>query len=486
MNKNYIALSLAGLFGLGIITTNAQAELTLPSGADRRPNLSLDPFERAREAMRKLPASKPTEEPKREAEVKEAAQESTAEVAGKTEAATESQAASPVAIKESGDAFSYEFAVTADAFSLTSGGLIEDPEDPNNADFVPKKTGVVGVVDFVAEFDTAAAGLWDNGLFFLYSALTFGTGPDVGDLHGISNINAGGNTMRIVELWYEHSFPYSHSSIIFGMHDFNGEFYVSEYAGLFINAGFGMGQVIGENGGPSGYPLTTLGVRLKSEVTENSYFQIAMYDGAASDEEFNQILAPKLDKNEGVFVGAEGGIFKNEPGDPNGYYKIAAGFWYLRAEQYGFDTIVLDTNGDPKPVLADNPKPGTSGVYFFAETSIGEKMGLFFKYGKGRQEYIQHSQFMAAGLNFTGAIPGRDEDVLGLAALRTNNSPAYLAQLDDANIEYKAETVIELTYTAQITDWLMVQPDYQYIQNPSMDQNIVKSSVIGVRAQAVF
>ena len=105
MNKNYIALSLVGLFGFGIITTNAQAELTLPSGADRRPNLSLDPFERAREAMRKLPASKPTEEPKRETEAKETAQESTAEAAGKTKATTESQAASPVAIKESGDAF---------------------------------------------------------------------------------------------------------------------------------------------------------------------------------------------------------------------------------------------------------------------------------------------------------------------------------------------------------------------------------------------
>ena len=484
MNKNYIAFSIAGILALGVVSPVALAELTLPSGADRRPNLSLDPFERAREAMRKLPKSEPKEEtpePKREQELvpqPEAVPAQTAPVVQKT-----------AEIEEHADAFSYEFAVTMDAFSLTSGGPIQNLDDPDE-EFVEKKTGVVGVVNFVAEVDTGAADLWDNGLFFLYSALTFGEGPIVGDLHGISNIDAGGNTMRVVELWYEHSFPHSNSSALLGLHDFNGEFYVSEYASLFANAGFGLGQALGEHGGPSGYPVTTLGLRLKSEVTENSYFQVAMYDGGIKEEEgdaeFDKVISVNLDKNEGVFVGAEAGLFKNEPGDSSGYYKIALGMWYLRQDQPGFETGELDQNQEPVTILGDNPKAGTGGAYLLAETSIGEKMGIFFKHGRAREDYLQFSQFYAAGINFSGAIPGRDDDVLGIGMVHTRQSPAYIDQLPEETQTYVAETAFEITYTAQITDWLMIQPDFQYIQYPSMDPTMTKSSVVGVRAQAVF
>lgn len=498
MNKNYIALSLTTLLSLGVISTSTFAELKLPSGADRRPNLSLDPFERAREAMRNLPKAQPEESPKPVEAVTEPDRKDSGQNPGTTlgndiikQAATEttkeSQAETSFLGEQAAEAFSYEFAITMDAFSLTSGGL-QEPEDENTP---LKKTGVIGIVDFIAEVDTAAAGLWDNGLFFLYTALTFGKGPTVGDLHGISSIDAGGDTMHIMELWYEHSFPYSRSSAIFGIHDFNGDFYVAEYANLFVNAGFGFGQAIGDNAGPSNYPNTTLGIRLKSEVTENSYFQIAMYDGAvgtddeSAEAEFNKIISVKLDKNEGVFVGAEGGIFKNEPGSTDGYYKLALGLWYLRADQEGFDTPNNDPEGNPIPVLAGNPRPGTGGAYILGEMSIGEKMGIFFKHGRARSEYLQHSQFYSAGMNFTGAIPGRDEDVLGIGLVYTANSPEYMAQFEEGAL-YKAETTYEITYTAQITDWLMVQPDFQYVQYPNMDPNIVKASVIGVRAQAVF
>jgi len=63
-----------------------------------------------------------------------------------------------------------------------------------------------------------------------------------------------------------------------------------------------------------------------------------------------------------------------------------------------------------------------------------------------------------------------------------------LAQFDetDEQLQYGAETAFEITYTAQITDWLMVQPEQQNVQYPSMARDIIKASVIGVRAQAVF
>ncbi|MDH3326113.1 MAG: carbohydrate porin [Gammaproteobacteria bacterium] len=486
MNKNYIALSLASIFSLGLISLNAQAELSLPSGTDTRPNLSLDPFERSREAMRKLPVTESAAEP-----VAQVKQQKTKEpIQEIREVARNPQTERAPASQESTDAFSYEFAVTMDAFSLIAGG-VKQVDDPEN---IPKQTGVVGVIDFIAEVDTRAAGLWDNGSFFLYSALTFGQSPNAGDLHGISGIDAGRNTMKIMEMWYQHSFPYSHSSALFGLHDFNGEFYVSEYANLFVNGAFGGGQIIKSNGNPSTFPLINLGLRLKSELTENSYFQMGMYDGAQSEKEIDKIISISPSKKDGVFMIGEAGIFKNEPGDPAGYYKFAAGYWNLRADQVGFERVdangdpLVGTNGDPIHILEEDPTPGTSGAYFLAETSIGEKMGLFFKHGRAAANYVQYEQFYAAGINYKGAIPGRDEDVLGIGFVHTRHSAAYLAQFDESNPDrpFIAETTYEITYTAQITDWLMIQPDYQYVQYPNMDPSLMKASVIGVRAQAIF
>lgn len=482
MKVKSLVVTVSSLLLAATLLDTAQAELKLPSGSDRRPDLSLDPFERAREALRKLPSSEEKAEQEKEPEREQAPPEPQPQAAEPSieERRAQHDSLDIVPMEEPGDPFSYEFAATVDALSIASGG---NPQ-PDEEDFEQNTTGIFGVVDLIAEVDTGAAGFWDNGLFFLYTAFTFGAAPAVGDLHGTSGIYAGGNTLRIVEAWYEHSFEHSHSSFLFGWHDFNGEFYVSEYASLFVNAGFGMGQTLAEHGGPSGYPVTTLGVRYKSDLTENSYFQFAMYDGAPTDEAFNKIIEVGLDKNDGVFVGSEAGYLTGEPGE-KGYMKIAAGLWYLRATNEGFETQQTDpTTGDPVPLLADNPAPHNTGAYFLAEASIGENLGLFFKHGRARARYNQYGQFYAAGLNYIGIIPGREEDVLGIGMVHTRHSDEFLAEWP--NEYFIAETAFEVTYATQILDWLMLQPTVQYIQQPAMSLEIPNTTVIGIQAQAVF
>lgn len=455
----------------------AYAELKLPSGADRRPNLSVDPFERAREAIRKLPtvepeatpAPAPVAEPQPSVQPQPAA---TLELPERGLAPTVVTSDSAV----TGDAFSYELAVTVDALSITAGGIPEpDPED-----FEQSKTGIFGVADIIGEYDTGAGGLWDDGLFFVYAAMIFGKGPAVGDLHGTSSIYGGGNSFRIVEAWYEHSFPYSHSSALFGIHDFNGEFYVSEYANLFVNGIFGMGQIVNagpyNSAGPSTYPLATLGFRFKADLSENAYFQAGIYDAAPTDTAFDKVIEAKLPSNDEVFLVSEFGMINNEPGEA-GYYKAGLGLWYYRMNTTGFETAA----GTP---ILDEAKPGTGGVYVLAEMSIGEKLGIFFKHGRGRAEYNQYAQFYAAGLNYTGLIPGREEDVLGLGLVHTRQSSAYLEA--NNNEFFVAETSFEITYATNLTDWLTVQPDFQYIQQPNMDTNLANTMVMGVRVSAAF
>ncbi|MFO5243995.1 carbohydrate porin, partial [Salmonella enterica subsp. enterica serovar 1,4,[5],12:i:-] len=44
-----------------------------------------------------------------------------------------------------------------------------------------------------------------------------------------------------------------------------------------------------------------------------------------------------------------------------------------------------------------------------------------------------------------------------------------------------AETALELTYSAKLTDWLTVQPDLQWVLDPSGDPALRDAWVVGVR-----
>jgi porin len=68
------------------------------------------------------------------------------------------------------------------------------------------------------------------------------------------------------------------------------------------------------------------------------------------------------------------------------------------------------------------------------------------------------SFYVDGGLGYTGLIPGRNQDTLTLGV-------AYTKISDDA-ADHDQETLIELNYLAQVTPWLTVQPDIQYIVHP--------------------
>src|SRR6185437_15365039 len=68
------------------------------------------------------------------------------------------------------------------------------------------------------------------------------------------------------------------------------------------------------------------------------------------------------------------------------------------------------------------------------------------------------SFYVDGGLGYTGLVPGRDLDTLTLGV-------SY-AKISDDMTGHDQETVLELNYLAQVTPWLTVQPDIQYIVHP--------------------
>lgn len=477
--KHTLSVIALSSLALSILQTGtAWAQIDIPSGTERRPNLSMDPFERAREAVKSLPGSTPST-PKPSAPKQE-----------KTPTSTTTSDAVSVE-DEPTDAFSYGAVAVADVMNVVSGGI----PDPGEPDPVPPTTAYPALLTVSGEIDTGAAGLWNDGTFVVQIVGYGGTSPGdlVGDFHGLSSIDSGNDPFfRLYEAWYQHSFDYGKSSFTVGIQDWNSDFYIAEYANLFINGTPGMGAAVNASAGVTTFPATTVGLRYHSALTEDSYFMLGIYDGAGDEEGFFEV---SVNQDDGIFASTEVGMTNKEPGE-DGYFKAAIGGWFLGTSIESYTGVEegdefddgLGTTTPVNPGTFDAAS-GTYGAYFLGEMAIGDNIGVFFKAGWADPSYNRYSQFYSGGLNYSGLIPDRVDDVLGIAVIHTKLGQFFLDDNVDSAGEYlgfTAETTFEVTYSAQINDWLVIQPDLQFIQYPAMSFAIPNSTVVGVRVQAEF
>jgi porin len=147
-----------------------------------------------------------------------------------------------------------------------------------------------------------------------------------------------------------------------------------------------------------------------------------------------------------------------------GFYFVADQMLY-RVQQTGF------TRGDNK----DNQAPPVS--------VIDKGLGIFTHVGVAPRNSSLINFYIDGGLNYKGLLPTRDSDILGFAIayghLR-NNLPNSQGRSDRGY-----EMVLETTYEIELTPWLSLQPDVQYVIHPS-GTNIPNALVLGARATVSF
>ncbi len=122
-------------------------------------------------------------------------------------------------------------------------------------------------------------------------------------------------------------------------------------------------------------------------------------------------------------------------------------------------------------------------VVFREKGKDDQGLGVFFRYGHRHQEINRFSDFWSAGLNYMGLIPERDKDVLELGFGHLVSSDNYGRRIDRNAGE---ETVYELYYAIQVTPWLVISPDFQYVDNPGANDSISHAIVGGVRVRVSF
>ncbi|MDH5545273.1 MAG: carbohydrate porin [Gammaproteobacteria bacterium] len=354
--------------------------------------------------------------------------------------------------------------------SQTGHGMAEEGVEPT----VPSPSAIVGMAHFYGEYDTEKADLWKNGTFTLHAIFPFGKTPmnTVGDLRSVSSVDATYLNadmemvmpqLQLLEAWYEHRFPYSRSSIRFGVGYMGTDFYRSKYSGLFLTSGVSsIGTEILWNTMASTPPNTTLGLWYKTEPMEDYYLQGVIFDGLPDHS--NQVFALKLSNDEGAFLAMEGGLNRGKAKEP-GYMKLGLGAWYLHQNMEKNDMV-----GFSGAAIAG--KLGTSGLYFVGEHTYNDQIGFFLKAGKAAGDINKYRQYFTGGVVYKGLLESRPGDTAGVAVVQSKLSQAFLNanQFDenDEAVYYSHETIWELTYSTQYNKWLMLQPDLQYVIQPSM------------------
>ncbi len=465
-----------GLIMLLLFSVVAHSAESL-SGSERRPDLSVDPFERTRDAINKLPSS-PVSDTKTKNIPIDVDKHSVPEVAVE-------QNASLLLAKPTGKAIMQSLLLTADYFSLASGG---DPSNDINS-------GSALLVEYVMRLNSAGFGLWRDGilhtqLMFYFAAANSPSGI-VGDFNGLSSIDYGNdNATKLLQLWYEQEFLYSKSAILFGLHNIDTEFYRTEYGRLFINNSFRMGMALRSVAKPSSYPNTSLGLRYKSALSADSYILAGVYDGRP--ETGNDPSELRINKREGSFNIIEMGIVQSVPRS-RAYFKLALGAWYLYQKINEF--AGLAENFDIVGERGQFDEPGIGGLYFLGERALGDSLGLFAMAGQTESGISRVDRFVAMGLNFSGLIPGRSKDIFGLGISHSRQSDAFIQANEGVDFDgnriaddccFVVETTFEITYKATLSNWLIIQPNLQFIHQPAMSSLLGNTYVVGLRLRSLF
>ena len=308
--------------------------------------------------------------------------------------------------------------------------------------------------------------------------------PSVGSVFGVNGDGADRRSMDITELWYEQAFADETFHVRFGKMDITGGFehhgcpvafdcsiYANDEVTQFLN-----GALINNPTIP--FPDYGLGIAVHYSPRKFWYVSASVADAQADlretgfdtsfhDEDyffyiFETGVTPQLDSKKGPLQGA---------------YRI--GLWY--DPQPKANTDYADADRSYRDDVGFYLSCGQMLAKENADPEDSQGLGAFFRYGYANSKKNDIANFWSVGFQYQGLIEERDDDVLGAGfAKGIFSDKASTTYTDDY------ESVVELYYNAQVTPWLNISPNVQYVANPGGSGTARNAVVLGVRAQMSF
>ena len=309
-----------------------------------------------------------------------------------------------------------------------------------------KKTSYLENLDLKISLDAEKILSLKDTSFFIYGLGSRGSekgnspSANVGDHQGTSNIEAPVDDFKVYEAWVQKEFFDKKLSVLFDLHDLNSEFYVTETSGLFLNSSFGIGKDLSQTGvnGPSIFPFTAPAIRVKAQ-QEEFYLQAALFNAQAGDPDNLKGTHARMGGSDGTLAIAELGITTSG--------KFAVGAWsYNRTFSH----------------ISEPNQVSNSGYYLLADHNVTENTSAFLRYGVAANGPNEVGTCVTGGFVFNKA--------LGFGITSVTPSEAHKAASEAAGAPLSTETTFELTYKHEIYPGISLQPDYQYVTRPGMDE----------------
>ena len=339
------------------------------------------------------------------------------------------------------------------------------------------------------------------------------------DLNTVSSLEAPRGTY-LFELWYEQQLFDKALAVRVGQLAADQEFMVSQYAGLFLNHTFGWSTLPSTDlptSGPS-YPFATPGVRVRYAPREDVSLLLGVFNGDPAGSPTPGQPLPQQRNPSGTAFRLGDGVFAivevryGINGSPDakglpGTYKLGAyydsqPFTDLRHTASGESLAGLPATATGKARRNNLGFYGVADQLLFREPGTKDQgLGAFVRVMGAPGDRNLVNFYLDAGLTYKGLVPGRDGDTLGLAVgfARVSDTASKL----DSDIALsqgggypvrRHETVLELTYQAQVAPWLQVQPTAQYVFNPlggvpdpaNPAHRLRDALVLGLRAGVTF
>ncbi len=384
-----------------------------------------------------------------------------------------------------------------------------------------------GLTQAVVQLNTQRAFGWYGGTFNVSALQIHGrnlSSDNLQSLQTASGIEADRST-RLWEAWYDQKLlEEDRLDIKIGQQSLDQEFMVSSNALLFVNTMFGWPMLPSADlpGGGPAYPLSALGVRVRYRPIETVNILLGAFSGSPAE---NPDIDPQVSDAHGVsFPVNRGALFIAEmqyaypalgsmvsPGQATPLARtFRLGAWY---DTEGFDDELYDGQGrlltDPLSDGVARRHRGDFAVYAVADQMIwrgttdpNRTLNVFARVmGTPLDDRNLIDFSMNAGIVLHDPFTYRTDDSVGLGMGYTHVSgqvAAYDRDLAVATSSFvppqTGEAYVEATYQYQVTPWLQIQPDVQYVFNPGgglanpsdPTQRIKNELVIGARTNILF
>jgi porin len=307
----------------------------------------------------------------------------------------------------------------------------------------------------------------------------------VPDYWGFDAINSYGSFTELSQYWYQQEIIGDRLMVKFGKIDSNVDFAVPCTGTNFLNsAAYFPGALVVHM--PT-FPLQAGGVEILTKPFEHFDARVGFFDG--SNNYINRTTGAT-----GVNTGSHGlGSFLWD--NPGSYFLIAEAGpdWTIGGHKGKFRAGWFEQFGDTQisGVNGNGVGNGPAGTYAYANQQLfnedpeglqGLEVFGQFSWSDPNQNSTQWS--MMLGSQWQGLIDVRPNDTVGL--LWAFNQFSGNDTLTTA--PGSSETILETFYNVQVTPWFLIQPDMQYISQPSPDstQNIPGAFVFTMRLTFVF